>query len=120
MVEPRRGRTKHEPENTVNETRARIYARLMDAQEQIAQRLYRRGVRDEAVLEALDLIDEQLSDAERREDLYLAALARYVAALGGRLEVRAVFDGEEILVRQDPPESDRPTGRDDRISQRSP
>ena len=51
---------------------------------------------------ALDAVDEGLSDPQRREDLYLAALARYVAALGGRVEVRAVFDGEEILVRQDP------------------
>jgi hypothetical protein len=35
------------------------------------------------------------SDSNRnvvmREDLDLAALARYVAALGGRIEVRAVF-----------------------------
>ena len=104
MAEPRRAGTNHDSEEPVNETRAQIYARLMDAQELIAQRLYRRGVRDESVLEALDVIDEQLSDAERREDLYLAALARYVAALGGRLEVRAVFHSEEILVRREPPE----------------
>ena len=38
-----------------------------------------------------------------KRDLYLAALTEYVAALGGRLEVRAVFDGEEILVRRQPP-----------------
>jgi hypothetical protein len=104
VADPRRGSTNHDSEEPVNETRAQIYARLMDAQELIAQRLYRRGVRDESVLKALDVIDEQLSDAERREDLYLAALARYVAALGGRLEVRAVFDSAEILVRREPPE----------------
>jgi hypothetical protein len=54
------------------------------------------------VQDALDVVDEELSDADRREDLYLAALARYVAALGGRIEVRAVFEGEEILVRREP------------------
>ena len=104
MAGPRRGGTNHDPEEPVNETRAQIYARLMDAQELIAQRLYQRGVRDESLLNALDAIDEQLPEDERREDLYLAALARFVAALGGRLEVRAVFDGDEILVRQEPPE----------------
>jgi hypothetical protein len=35
----------------------------------------------------------------RREDLYLSALGYYVEALGGRLEERAVFDGEVIVVR---------------------
>jgi uncharacterized protein (DUF1501 family) len=82
----------------MNEARAQIYARLMDAQEQIAQRLYRRGVSNEAIQEALDAVDERLSEAERREDLYLAGLTHYVAALGGRVEVGAVFDDEVILV----------------------
>lgn len=51
---------------------------------------------------AVMLLGGDLSDTERREDLYVAGLARYVAALGGRVEVRAVFDDEEILVHQDP------------------
>ncbi|MGZ4236359.1 MAG: hypothetical protein ACXVWT_09765 [Solirubrobacteraceae bacterium] len=102
MAEPTRGRTHQSPSEPVNEARARIYARLMDAQEQIAVQLYRRGVSHQAVLDALDVVDEELSEDERREDLYLAALARYVAVLGGRVEVRAVFEGDEILVRQEP------------------
>ena len=102
MAEPTHGRKNDHREEPVNETRARLYARLMDAQDQIAVRLYQRGVSDRAVQDALDVVDEELSDADRREDLYLAALARYVAALGGRIEVRAVFEGEEILVRREP------------------
>ena len=102
MAEPTHGRTNDDREDPVNETRARLYARLMDAQDQIAVRLYQRGVSDRAVQDALDVVDEELSDADRREDLYLAALARYVAALGGHIEVRAVFEGEEILVRREP------------------
>jgi hypothetical protein len=39
-----------------------------------------------------------MSDAERREDLYVSALRSYVEALGGRLEVRAVFGDEAIVV----------------------
>lgn len=86
----------------VNEMRARIYERLMRAEEQIAQAHYRRGVSNEVVQNALDAVDERLSEDERREDLYLSALTYYVAALGGRVEVRAVFDDEAIVVRREP------------------
>lgn len=86
----------------MNEMRARLYERLMEAQERIAHAQYGRGVSHEAVQAALDTADERLSEDERREDLYLAALAHYVTALGGRLEVRAVFDEEAIVVRREP------------------
>ena len=89
-------------EGPVNEMRAQIYERLMEAQERIAHARYRRGVGDDAVLAALDSVDEKLTEDQRREDLYLSALARYVEALGGRLDVRAVFGDEEILVRREP------------------
>ncbi len=82
--------------------RAGIYERLMKAQDQIARAQYKRGVAHETVVAALDTADERLSEDERREDLYLSALAHYVEALGGRLEVRAVFDDESILVRRQP------------------
>ena len=84
--------------------RAQIYERLMEAQERIAHALYKRGVSHQALLDALDAVDERLSEDQRREDLYLSALAHYVHALGGRLEVRAVFGDEAILVRREPPE----------------
>ncbi len=89
-------------EEPVNEVRATLYERLMEAQEQIAHALYRRGVRDEVVQAALDAADERLTADERREDLYLSALAHYVGALGGRLEIRAVFGDEVIVVRSEP------------------
>jgi hypothetical protein len=84
----------------------------MDAQERIAQARYRRGVRDSTIRHALDQVDERLSEDDRREDLYLSALASYVEALGGRLEVRAVFDDEAIVVQHGPEDSHRfRTGR---------
>ncbi len=88
----------------MNEKRAEIYARLMEAQERIAHRLYERGVSHDLVLTALDAVDERLSEDERRDDLYVSALAHYVEALGGRLEIRAVVGDDEILVRQEPEE----------------
>jgi hypothetical protein len=89
----------------VNAMRAQLYAQLMDAQEEIAHALYKRGVSHDVVLAALDSVDENLSEDQRREDLYLSALVHYVEALGGRLEVRAVFGDEVIVVRREPDEA---------------
>lgn len=86
----------------MNEMRAEIYRRLMEAEERIAHTLYKRDVSHDDVLAALDAVDEELSEAQRREDLYLSALEHYVEALGGRLEVRAVFDEDDVLVRRAP------------------
>jgi hypothetical protein len=102
LPEPTRSEPDVTGEESVNEMRAGLYERLMEAQERIAHQRYARGVSNEAVLAALDTADERLSENERREDLYLSALAHYVHALGGRLEVRAVFGAESVLVRREP------------------
>jgi hypothetical protein len=74
----------------------------MESQERVAHARYNRGVANEVVQAALDTADEKLSESERREDLYLSGLAHYVEALGGRLEVRAVFGDDEIVVWRKP------------------
>jgi hypothetical protein len=81
----------------VGESRAGLYARLMEAQEQIAQDRYRHGVADDRIQAALDAVDEQLTTDARREDLYLAALTIYTQQLGGQLELRAVFDDGHVV-----------------------
>lgn len=85
----------------VNEKRVELYAQVMAAQERIAHARYRAGVDHKVVDDALDAVDERMSAEERREDLYLSALKYYVEALGGRLEVRAVFGDEAVVVRRD-------------------
>jgi hypothetical protein len=72
-------------------SRADVYARLMEAQELIAQHRYKGGASDATIEAAFDAVDERLADDARREDLYLAALAVYVQELGGRLALYAVF-----------------------------
>jgi pyruvate/2-oxoglutarate dehydrogenase complex dihydrolipoamide acyltransferase (E2) component len=104
LSEPRSSKTDADRDEPVNRMRAELYRRLMEAQEQIAHVLYRRGVGHDDVLAALDGVDEEISDEQRREDLYLSGLERYVAALGGRIEVRAVFGDDEIVVRRSPDE----------------
>ena len=100
MAEPRSRSPRAGGQEPVNAMRAELYRRLMEAQERIAHALYRRGTSDQEVLAALDAVDEQISEDERREDLYLSALEHYVAALGGRIEVRAVFGEEQIILRR--------------------
>jgi hypothetical protein len=104
LSEPTRSGKNAQSAEPVNSLRAQLYAQLMDAQEEIAHALYKRGVNHDLVLAALDSVDERLSEETRREDLYLSALSHYVEALGGRLEVRAVFGDEEIVVRREPDE----------------
>jgi hypothetical protein len=85
----------------VNETRVGVYEQLMAAQEQIAQARYARGVAHESILEAMDAAETRPSEGDRREDLYLSSLSAYVAALGGQLQIRAVFPDETIVVKRD-------------------
>lgn len=98
MSESASGRKDVRSDDPVNDKRAELYERLFEAQELIAHALYRRGVSHEVVAAALDAVDERVSDEDRREDLYLAALSHYVEALGGRLQVRAVFTDDAIVV----------------------
>jgi hypothetical protein len=82
----------------VKDLRTELYQRLMEAEDTIAHVLYEKGVTHEVVSAALDAVDERMTDDERREDLYLSALAHYVDALGGRLEIRAVLGEDRILL----------------------
>jgi hypothetical protein len=71
---------------------------MMEAQEQIAEARYARGAAHESVLAAMDAAEAGISDAERTHDLYLSSLAAYVEALGGHLELHAVFPDETVVV----------------------
>ena len=68
-----------------------------------------------ALAERLDIPQTAVSRIERRTDLLLSTMRKYVEALGGRLELRAVFpDGEFILDSLAPPRDERsrsPQGR---------
>jgi len=42
----------------------------------------------------------EVSKIEHRTDVYISTLAEYVEALGGRLEIRAVFRDREMRISQ--------------------
>ena len=56
-----------------------------------------RGVTQEELAGALEVTQANVSRVEHERDLRLSTLNRYVAALGGHLEVAAVFDDGLIV-----------------------
>lgn len=51
------------------------------------------------VAEVAEMTQAELSKFERREDHLISTLRRYVTALGGELEVVAVFDNKRIALK---------------------
>jgi hypothetical protein len=86
----------------LSEARVDTYRRLMDAETRLDEVRRRRGVGEEAVAAALEINEPDSPDAEPEEEAYLATLARYVALLGGRLELLAVFPEETVTLLRDP------------------
>jgi transcriptional regulator with XRE-family HTH domain len=78
------------------------YKRLMDAEVRLADVRTRRGISQATVADALEVSQPNISRIEQEDDVYLSTLVRYVAALGGDLEVRAVFPEETITLLREP------------------
>ena len=82
----------------LNEGRVTAYKRLMEAEMRLAELRARRGLTQAAIAQALEVSQPNVSRIEQEDDLHLSTLSRYVAALGGHLEVQAVFPDETITV----------------------
>jgi transcriptional regulator with XRE-family HTH domain len=88
-------------EKMAPERRARLDAEVRS--EVLAMEL--RELRKEAgktqteVAEVAEMTQAELSKFERRDDHLLSTLRRYVTALGGELEVVAVFDNKRITLK---------------------
>lgn len=83
----------------LNEQRLAMYGRIMDAEERLEPARLRRGLSDTALGDAIEA--SEAANDDRYDDVYLDALTRYVAALGGHIEISAIFPEETItLLRQ--------------------
>jgi transcriptional regulator with XRE-family HTH domain len=82
----------------LNEGRVTTYKRLMEAELRLSELRQRRGVSQAEIADALLVSQPNVSRIEQEDDVYFSTLARYVAALGGHLEVLAVFPEETITV----------------------
>lgn len=86
----------------LNEGSVDTYKRLMEAGVRLAEVRRRRGMSQAKLAEALEVSQPNVSRIEQEDDVYLSTLARYVAALGGQLEVRAIFPDETITLLREP------------------
>jgi hypothetical protein len=68
----------------------------MEAQHRIADACSRAGVTDADVDRALESCEPANPESLSDEELYLGTIARFVQALGGRLDAAAVFGDQRI------------------------
>lgn len=86
----------------VDETRVAQYGRLAEAERRFYEARLRRGFDDAEMAAALGVDEDEAWSVDATDELYLFALARHVAAAGGRLELRAVFEDEEVVLLSEP------------------
>jgi predicted transcriptional regulator len=72
--------------------------RAMNLQVALAQLREQRGLSQASVADDLGTSRPNVSRIEGETDLRLSTLERYIEALGGRLEIRAVFDDESVTL----------------------
>jgi transcriptional regulator with XRE-family HTH domain len=80
----------------------------MDAELRLADLRRRRGVSQATMADSLAVSQPNVSRIEREDDVYLSTLTRYVQALGGYVEVVAVFPDERITVLRQPDDDGPP------------
>ena len=57
-----------------------------------------RGATQRQIAQAWDVSQPNVSQIERTQDIYVSTLRKYVAALGGEIEINAVFPDEVITL----------------------
>ena len=80
----------------IDEARVAAYRRIIEAQERIVTARTRAGVTDAEIDAALESCEPPDPESLTPEELYLGTIERFVVALGGRLDVSAVFGEERV------------------------
>lgn len=73
-----------------------VIKQAMDDALDLAELRKRCNVTQVQLADALGISQGNVSQLERRRELYLSTLREYVEALGGRLELAAVFPNERV------------------------
>ena len=84
----------------LNDARGITLRRLMDAEVALYPRHERLGAPESLLADILDKHEPET--VEPVEDLYLTTVCEYVAALGGHIEVRAIFPDEQVRLLREP------------------
>jgi DNA-binding XRE family transcriptional regulator len=83
-------------------SRARSEARAAKMIEEFALNDLRaaRALTQTKMAELLDVSQSEISKIEKRTDMYVSTLAGYIAAMGGSLEIRAVFPDGDVRIKR--------------------
>jgi transcriptional regulator with XRE-family HTH domain len=84
------------------ERRARVDARVKEALAAMPLDELReaRELTQNQLAQTLNVSQGAISKVERRADMYISTLRSYVRAIGGDLQIRAVFPEGEVLINQ--------------------
>ncbi len=91
MADPRRAERLRQAEE-------RAAAELVAYQQTLAELRRARALTQAQLASALNVSQAQVSRIEHQADLYLSTLESYVAAMGGSLELVAVFDDTRVVL----------------------
>jgi transcriptional regulator with XRE-family HTH domain len=84
------------------ESRARVEARVKEALKAMPLEELReaREMTQTQLADVLQVSQGAISKVERRTDMYISTLRSYIRAIGGDLQIRAVFPEGEVLIDQ--------------------
>jgi DNA-binding XRE family transcriptional regulator len=84
------------------EARARVAARVKEALENMSLEQLRaaRELTQENLASLLGIKQASISKMERRTDMYIGTLAKFIEAMGGQLEIRACFPDGAVRITQ--------------------
>jgi len=84
------------------ESRARVEARVKKALKEMPLDELReaRELTQNQLAQSLNVSQGAISKVERRTDMYISTLRSYVRAVGGDLQIRAVFPDGEVVINQ--------------------
>ncbi len=88
--------------STSAERRARVEERVREAIKEMALDELRaaREFTQAELSQVLRVDQGSISKLERRTDMYIGTLRRYIEAMGGSLQIRAVFPDGEVQINQ--------------------
>jgi predicted XRE-type DNA-binding protein len=81
------------------EGRRKAMRQAMDDAMALGELRRARGLSQRDIAAQLSVSQARVSTVEREKDIYLSTLRRYVEAMGGRLELNAVFDDDRVELK---------------------
>ena len=84
------------------EARERVAARVKETLENMSLDQLRaaRDLTQEHLASLLRIKQASVSKMERRADMYIGTLAKFIEAMGGQLEIRAIFPDGAVRITQ--------------------